>query len=83
MDTMKKNWPQVVAVSVVAIALGFYIIKNNKDSKMKAHVITDCAQFDKDMWPAPRRIIDCDAKQFVQQKQLDLWLKNGLQKFIE
>ena len=42
MDTLKKNWPQVVAVSVVAIALGVYII-NNKGNKLKAHVITDSA----------------------------------------
>ena len=60
MDTLKKNWPQVVAVSVVAIALGVYII-NNKSNKLKAHVITDSALLDTNVWPAPRRIIDCDA----------------------
>jgi len=77
MDTLKKNWPQVVAVSVVAIALGIYVAKSNS-SKLKAHVVTDSAKLSSDIWPAPRRIIDCDAPKDVQQKQLDEWLKNGL-----
>lgn len=61
MDTLKKNWPQVVAVSVVAIALGVYVIRSN-NNKLKAHVVVDSEKLETDVWPAPRRIIDCDAK---------------------
>lgn len=61
MESIKKNWPQVVAVSVVAIALGVYVYKSN-NQKLKVHVVADATQIDTTKWPTPRRIIDCDAK---------------------
>ena len=66
METVKKNWPQI-AVGVVAVAIGLYVIKRNADSgKLKAHVLADKVSLES--WPQPRRIVDCDANQLTQQK---------------
>ena len=59
METVKKNWPQI-AVGVVAIAVGLYILKKNSQ-KTFAHVLVDLDQIKGDEWPQPRRIIDCNA----------------------
>lgn len=42
MESVKKNWPQI-AVGVVAIAVGLYILKQNSQ-KSKASVLVDIDQ---------------------------------------
>jgi hypothetical protein len=59
MENVKKNWPQI-AVGVVAIAVGLYILKKNSQKSM-ANVLVDVAQIKGNEWPKPRRIIDCNA----------------------
>ena len=74
MENVKKNWPQI-AVGVVAIAVGLYILKKNSQKSM-ANVLVDVAQIKGNEWPKPR----CPAElSTVMLLKLDkkLYLKSG------